>query len=471
MEKVDYEPLRRTIMSALIRLRDWPLWRMVPQGFEVAASAVFVLLIARRDLPESHLLTALKRRVSGIPKLIRDSIDAVDEPYELWIEYAKGVGLGLPNLLNSVKGLGKELGDEELVEECDRVSEEVRKLVEKLGDLRERARPGYKPMGRELLERFLYSTFIEMGVDELRELGYREAERYRKLMAEAAREVGFPSVEEALSALRKRVPRDPEEVLKVYRETVERVRRFVIEAGVVELPPMERVEVVETPEFIKHVIPFAAYIPPEVFGVSSRGTFLVTKPWSKEMLEHHDIYSIINTVVHEAYPGHHVQLSYLRLSPSIVRKYIIEPADFVEGWAHYCEELMLELGIERDPLYKLKVYHDALWRAVRVYLDIELSTGSIDFDKAVEKLSRDAYLPRDGARAEVLRYTMVQGATLSYCYGKARILELKKRVREVLGPLYSDKLFHRLLLEEGNLPLAVLSEVVLDKARKLASSR
>lgn len=127
---------------------------------------------------------------------------------------------------------------------------------------------------------------------------------------------------------------------------------------------------------------------------------------------------------------------------------------------------MLELGIDTSPEYRLKVYHDALWRAVRVYTDIELNTGMISFEQAVEKLMRDAYLPREGAYAEALRYTLTPSAQISYSYGKHRILKLREKVKEILGPRYSHALFHRWLLEEGVLPLRILEDIVLEKARR-----
>ena len=465
----DYEALARTLEYALIKLRDWPLWRMMPQGFSYGASAIFVLLLARGSVPRQHLLFALRSRVRGFAKLVEDSINAVDEPYSLWIDYVKTLAKGLPTLLEAVKALARELGDDELANLCDRATDELKKLSERLDDLSSRARPGYKPIGAELYRKLLKTMFIEEDPEHLRRIGYEEAERYRKLMEEAAREAGARSVEEALEMIRREHPSSSDEVLNEYRRAIERARKFLVENGVVELPPMERVEVVETPEYARPVLPFAAYILPEVMGVSGKGFFLVTKPLSEDMLKHHNRFDILNTVVHEAYPGHHIQLSYLRLCPSIARKLLIEPSDLVEGWAHYCEELMLELGIERSPLYRVKVYHDALWRAVRVYLDVELSTGMIGFEEAVKKLARDAYLPEEGARAEVLRYTMTPGAQLCYNYGKRKILELRKEVERILGKRFSLSLFHRMLLEEGNLPLALLAKIVVDKARKLAS--
>lgn len=202
----------------------------------------------------------------------------------------------------------------------------------------------------------------------------------------------------------------------------------------------------------------------ELFEERLRLNFITKTP---EMLSPFNWYDILNTTVHEAYPGHHVQLCYAKNAPILLRKTYFHPPDFIEGWAHYTEWLMLEEGIDRSLEYRLQIPHDALWRAVRVYVDVELSTGMITFEEAVEKLVKDAYLPQQGAIGEVFRYTLSPGYQISYNYGKTKILELREKVKKLLGEKYSHKLFHKLLLEKGNLPINILSEIVLEKAKKI----
>ncbi len=467
--RVDYEPLLNGLLESMITLRDWPTWRMYPTGFMVAGEALYSLII-REHLPLEHRLNALYNRVKGLGKMIDESLSAVDEPYSLWIDYVMLSAKGMPSLIELVKAMGLKHGYNELAEACEKLKEEFSKYMEALQKLKEKAKPGFKPIGPELYRKLLKARMIDEDIEELRKQGYAEAEKYRKLMLEEAKKIGANSISEALEKIKENHISSPEKVLEEYRRTIEYVKKFVVEKEAVELPPMENIRVVETPEFMRPILPFAAYMPPEIFGWSFTGIFFVTPPANEEMLKHHNVYDILNTIVHEAYPGHHTQLVYAKLNPYLTRKILIQANEFIEGWAHYTEELMLELGIDKSPEYKLKVYHDTLWRAVRVYVDVELSTGMITFEQAVEKLVKDAYLPRDGAFSEALRYTMSPGYQISYNYGKRRIIALREKVKEILGERFSYKLFHKLLLEEGNLPLKVLEKLVVEKAYRIAKT-
>jgi len=467
--KIDYEPVVASIEESLILLRDWPTWRMYPIGFETVGGALLPLLI-RDYLPLEHRLNALYNRVRKLGKMIMDSINNVEEPYSLWIDYTLMIAKGIPSLLNVIKNMGKKHGFNELETACDKILDFINKSLSKVMDLKNKSKPGFKPIGRELFEKLLKLRFIDEDIETLRRIGYQEAERYRKLMLETVKEMNAKSIEEGFEIIKSHHPKTKDEVFKIYNEMIKKVRKFIVEKDIVELPQFESIGIVETPEYLRPVIPFAAYMAPEVFSWSLKGIFLVTPPLSEEMLHHHNIYDIVNTIVHEAYPGHHIQLVYSKLNSHITRKVLIRAAEFIEGWAHYCEELLMTMGINPTPEYKFKVYHDALWRAVRVYVDVELSTGMITFEQAVEKLVKDAYLPKDGAYAEALRYTMAPGYQICYNYGKRKIIELREKVKKILGPKYSHKLFHKLLLEEGALPLKILDRIVIEKAKKIALS-
>ena len=175
---------------------------------------------------------------------------------------------------------------------CEKAIEVITKGLERLKDLRTRAKPGFKPIGVELFRKLIRARFIEEDIGVLRNHGYREANKCRMLMERAAKEMGVRNIKEGLNKLKEKHVTSGEDVIKYYEGTLEKVRRFVVEKEVVESPPLESVKIVETPEFMRPIIPFAAYIPPEVLSWSFRGFFLVTKPLNEEMLKHHNIYDI-----------------------------------------------------------------------------------------------------------------------------------------------------------------------------------
>jgi uncharacterized protein (DUF885 family) len=129
--------------------------------------------------------------------------------------------------------------------------------------------------------------------------------------------------------------------------------------------------------------------------------------------------------------------------------------EFVEGWAHYCEQLMYEEVFSSTPEVRFVQLSDLLWRACRIVIDIELSRGRMSFDEAVRMLVEEAGLAREGALAEVNRYTYTPGYQLSYLYGKHLLLELRERVKARQGESFTLQGFHDTLLYAGALPAAL----------------
>ena len=467
---VDYQVILNTLKASLIRLEDWPVWKSFPAGLAALGDAIFPLLI-NELVPDEHRFEAIKSRLRQVDKFVLASVRAVSEPYRLWLKYALMAGEGALTLVSTVEGVARRAGDAELEEVAAKAVERVSLAIKEVKETLDRAEEGFKPLGRELFTKLLKLQFVSESPEELRRAGYEEARRYRALMEGAARRAGAAGIADALRMLAEaRVGEDTATYFRRYGELIGKVRDFVRRKGIVNLPEGERVRLVETPEYLRPVLPFAAYMPAETFGPSLTGTYFLTPP-PPGRVPSVSYYDALNTIVHEAYPGHHTQLTIAKLVAKHPRRAIFSDApDFIEGWAHYCEELMLEEGLDSSPLYELKVWHDALWRAVRVYLDVELHTAGLTYEEGVAKLARDALIPEEGARGEVLRYTLNPTYQLMYNYGKRRIKALREEVKKILGPRFSNSLFHKLLLEEGVLPTNVLAGIVVRKARELSSS-
>ena len=193
---------------------------------------------------------------------------------------------------------------------------------------------------------------------------------------------------------------------------------------------------IETPSFIRHLIPFAAYYEPAKFDAMPVGTYIVTPPSSPEMMREHNRSSISNTSIHEAYPGHHLQLSAAITNPSLVRLFSGAP-EFSEGWAFYCERMMKEAGFDDSPKGWYIVHTDAIWRATRIILDVQLHRGLIGFDDAVDRLVAETGFERPAALAEVKRYTSTPTYQLSYLFGRHMIEKLKAEVEARDGASFS----------------------------------
>jgi uncharacterized protein (DUF885 family) len=174
--------------------------------------------------------------------------------------------------------------------------------------------------------------------------------------------------------------------------------------------------------------------------------------------------SIRNTAVHEAFPGHFLQGATSNRG-SFVRL-LAQGTETVEGWAHYCEEMMTEKGFITDLETRLIQVNDMIWRAVRIIVDVKLSRGEMSFEEAVGMLVKETGMSKEGATAEVKRYTQSPGYPLSYLIGKHLILQLKEEVKQKMGNRFNDRFFHDTITANGYLPISMLHKVFNQKMGK-----
>jgi len=321
--------------------------------------------------------------------------------------------------------------------------------------------------GKDLFEEILREDhFLDYTADELLARGWKIFQDTKALMETVAAKVApGKTAREILDEAKKNHPKRGE-LLSVYRKEVERVRRFVQEKGIATIPPGESLTVQATPPSMRPVIPYAAYMMPGPLEQKQEGIFLVTpvdrwmpRQVQEEKLQGHNYAKIPVTCLHEAYPGHHLQLVYAnRYTKTLPRKLgSVLSSLFVEGWAFYCEELMEELGYIREPVQKLARLKDQLWRAARIILDVSLHTGKMTVEEAIQFLVDEVGLERANAQAEVYRYTSAPTQPLSYLIGKLEILSVIEEYKR-RNPGVPLREMHDAILSCGSLPPKLLRE-------------
>jgi len=129
--------------------------------------------------------------------------------------------------------------------------------------------------------------------------------------------------------------------------------------------------------------------------------------------------------------------------------------------------MMMEHGYVTSLKSKLIQINDVIWRAVRIIVDVKLSRGEMRFDEAVDMLMKETGMSREGATAEVRRYTQSPGYSLSYLLGKHLILQLREQVKQKMGTEYTEKFFHDTITANGYLPISLLRKVFNQKIAKL----
>ena len=435
------------------------LWARMAEGPDVIGSAIF-LLFSRDFAPLEDRLGAIAARMEAAPEYLRSSRERLTEPVRLWNQIAAETARQLPSLFEVVVAAAPQGTLRTRLERAAAGASAA--AVEFAGWLEEDAVPRSTDewaLGEERFARLLDLRRLPLGPEAVRDLGSRylaevKAEREQLL----SRHWPGRSLEEVNDELRGRHPESFEAALDEYRETISRSREFVAAHGLATLPRDEALRVEETPGFLRPVIPFAAYEPPAFFDDHQLGIYIVTRQEGE--LGEHSQPSILNTSVHEGYPGHHLQFASANRNRSLARLLNAEHAtELIEGWAHYCEQLMYEEGFSGGPEVRFVQLNDLVWRACRVIIDVELSCGRMGFEDAVRMLTTEAAMTRQAAVAEVKRYTFTPGYQLSYLYGKHLLLELRERRRSSEGTGFQLRRFHDTLLSASAVPAAMWDQL------------
>jgi uncharacterized protein (DUF885 family) len=247
---------------------------------------------------------------------------------------------------------------------------------------------------------------------------------------------------------------------------MDRAKQFVLDKNIVSMPRSDSLILMETPEFDRPIIPLAAYLPGAPLIEGSPGIFFVTPvKWTpfwwrfRKNLAEHDRPRMNITVVHESYPGHHLQYSRAREHPSRLRR-LFDDDIFSEGWAMYAENLMIELGFDGDLITQLHIKRNVLWRALRVILDVELQSRHINAEQGIEMLMNQIGLNFPIAYSEVHRHLLEPTQPLSYLMGQIEILRLRGECEKKWND-FSLRKFHDRLLSAGELPIPMLEKVLL----------
>ena len=435
-------------------------WERTGTATDAIGDGVF-LLFARGAAPMSERLERIADRLELAPAYIESSKSRlVGAPVRTWLGVEARTADELPTMFDEIL----EVSADQLARpEQARLRRAIEATNEALGDytawLREAmtdATDDWALGGERYDELVRLRAFGDLDADAILAIGTDQLRTSLEARRAAARELDpdadFVTV---LERLKSDHPATFEEALDGYREAMRRARAHVIDHDIATIPPDEHVEVIETPEFLRAVMPFAAYYEPARFDADQRALYIVTPSIdddSDAMREHYWA-SISNTSIHEAYPGHHLQLAIASRHPSLTRM-LTEAPEFTERWGMSSEQMMRETGFDDGPAFRMAMYTDIIWRACRIILDVRMHRGEMSPHEAIDFLIEHTGFEPANARAEVRRYTYTPGYQLSYLLGKVLILGLREEERRRRGDAFSLKAFHDTLLRNGSLPIS-----------------
>jgi uncharacterized protein (DUF885 family) len=458
--RLERELALHNVRRELFNLEVHRLWERRSLAMDGLGDALFSVF-ARDYAPLAERLVALTSRLEAVPAYLEQHKTRATAPQvRLWQELEIDSGEQMPFFYDEIKAAGAGVLDERAQARLDaaveKASAATAAYVDHLKSAMGATVDGWA-LGSDTYDQLIgLCAFEGLDASQILEIGYQQLALNKAARVEAARTID-PTVDEAVvvDRAKSRHPATFEEALAAYKDAMFRARAHIVEHDIATLPPGEQISVMPTPEYLRTVIPFAAYFQPPKFDQHPSGIYIVTPSVGNDpnAMREHYYAGISNTSVHEAYPGHHLQLSAAIMHPSLVRLET-DAVEFIEGWGMYSEQMMREQGFDDGPEFLLAMYTDAIWRSCRIILDIRMHRGELSVEEATAFLVEHTAFEHANAQAEVFRYTYTPTYQLCYLLGKVLLLQLRADEQRRLGDRFSLKNFHDTLLRNGSLPIS-----------------
>jgi uncharacterized protein (DUF885 family) len=461
--KIDWHIMEKAVEFEKFEFYELRHHELNPDAFGLIGGALHSL-ITRDYAPLEKRVEAVISRLEQVPQYLKEFRTRFDNStsVKLWTEIAFESAQRIPGLFQFIAMASKGQISPELHGKLQKAIENLKEPLQEhlnwLAKLKQNTVEEWS-IGREKFEKLITLRGLGMTSDQIHDVGTTYLKELKGERARIASKIApGKSVDEVIKVIEKHAPKTFEDALAETKKAMEEAKQFVIDKNLATVYEEDRLIVEETPAYLAPIIPFAALMMPSRFDKPMIGTYIVTRPKEQADLGNHLNYpSIRNTAVHEAFPGHFLQLTVSNRSSLI--HLLASGTETVEGWAHYCEQMMMEHGFLQGNEAKLVQVNDALWRAVRIIVDVRLSRGEMSFDEAVNMLVKEVGMSKAGASAEVRRYTQSPGQPLSYLLGKHLILQLKEEVKGKMGERFSEKFFHDTITSNGLLPIHLLRKV------------
>jgi uncharacterized protein (DUF885 family) len=479
IERLEHRMLASHVRARMFELEEIRTWEKNPQFYAdiVASSLAGQALFTHAPAPERARRVLSKLRQT--PRLVQAARDNIKEPPGIFVKVGietfrgaqKFIDYDLPRAFSSLDDLHL-LAD--LADAQTEASHAIGSYVEYLEtEVAPRARASFR-LGRDRFEQKIrLDEGLTLSVDRLLAIATRELEATQEAFRSVAGRMNGGDPHETWARTKGGHPA-PGELVDVGRQQLEELRTFLERQAVISMPAGEPITVAPTPDFYRWS--FASMWTPGPFeSKPTRAYYYLTDvdpSWpadrQQEYLRDYNYPTLWSISIHEVYPGHFLHYQHLRRVESKVRKSIMfAPASFVEGWAHYCEQMMLEAGFGRqDHGIKLGQLAESLIRLVRFIVAIRLHSEDMSVEQGVRMFREEAYLEEASARREAERGTF-DPTYLVYTVGKLMMLKLRQDCKAQQGKSFSLKTFHDTLLGHGTAPIWLHRSLMLGEEGEL----
>lgn len=436
-----------------------------PDAVETVLNVLFHELQRGDDEP-GRAARNIRSILKQVPGYLGEAQSLIRLPEPVWTKVLQETANGAPTLMNAVQEFLQTTSpapaDPPAIRSTLKAVEYYRDHVVN----RPAASNGSFAIGKtQVMRRVRDELGLNYSPGQIESLALNEIERISALQQKACARFGKNTSAEALLRKAQSEWNPREDLFSLYRSETDRIAAGFKQAKAMTFPRGESLALRAAPDFMKPLLPTAAYSSPGPFEKRQRGIFWINdlsldKTTEKaKRIERQQHFGIPLTCAHEAYPGHHLQFATANQHPRKWRR-MFAHAVFYEGWTLWCEQMTIDLKIDRSPWTKIQQLNDALWRCHRILIDLRLQTGRYTYRQGVNHLRKHLNFSRARAESEINWYTGSPCVPMSYWLGRLENERLHTRL--VKGRGWSLKKFNDWLLSFGTIPQSWIEKYGLD---------
>lgn len=477
----DRQLVLNNIQSTLLTLETVRPWQKNPDNYSSGITSSAFTLMSRKFATPADRLAALIAREEKMPAALAAARRNLDNPPKIYTEIALEQMPGLVHFFrDDVPAAFADVADTPLKQQFASSNAAVVKALQDYqtwlkSDLLPRSHGDFRIGADTFRKKLKYDEMVTLPLDQLIAIDTANMHANQQQFAQVAKQLDADKTpREVLAELASDYP-PSDKLLDSFRDTFGHLIGFIKDKHIITIPSDVRPIVEETPPFMR-AITFASMDTPGPYEkVAKEAYFNVTLPdpaWSarrtKEFMAQFSYPVITSIATHEAYPGHYIQFLWMHQLDDRVRK-LLGANTNVEGWAHYCEQMMLDEGLaqsmyphdkRRQLLLRLGQLQDALLRNARFIVGIKMHTGQMTMDQAVDFFVNEGYQSRAVGEVETKRGS-ADPTYLYYTLGKLEILKLRADLKARQGKNFDLMQFHNNFMRQGFAPIRIVREAML----------
>jgi uncharacterized protein (DUF885 family) len=482
VDAADRQILLGTIRSQLLTLEKIRPLEKNPDVYSGGVTASIYVLMVRKFAPADERLRSAVAREKKIPGILALARGNLKNPPKIYTEIAIQQ---LPGIIafyeRDVPLAFADAKDPQVKSEFAKSNAEVMAALKKYEewlktDLLARSNGDFRIGAETFSKKLLYEDMVDTPLDRLLEVGMGDLQKNQAALRKVAKEIDPNKTPEQVMAQLGSMHPAPDKLMQTFRGTFDGLISFIQQKYIMTIPSASRPIVQETPPFERATTTASMDTPGPFETKATEAYFNVTLPAPGDspadvasLMEGFNIGTIVSTSTHETFPGHFMQYLWTERAPTKVRKTFYANTNG-EGWAHYCEQMMLDEGYgqpgtgAKDALeakyIRLGQLQDALLRDARFVVGIKMHTGKMSFDEAKQFFVKEGFQTAKIAEIESKRGTS-DPTYLYYTLGKLQILKLREDYKKKVGAAFVLGKFHDEFMGQGEPPIAVVRKAML----------